>query len=373
MSDLREALESAVEEHSTPEPVSTPEATPAAPVEAADAPVESSPASSGEEATPSESVQSKDSSLPSIEEVAEQASDQSAVQSETAAEKEFRARVDRAPQSWKGDAKKVWEQLPLNVRQEVVRREREITNKLNETAPLKQRMDSLIEVLTPHRERIQAVHGGNPLQAIDRMLNVERIMFSGSTSDKAQLVARMIKEFKVDIVALDNLLAGEPLPQQVQQQTDIERLLEQKLAPVQQFIQSQQQMEQQRAAKIEQEAVHTVETMAVDPQFPYFEDVREDMADLIEMSAKKGVALSLPDAYNKAIRMNDGVFQATNVRSNTQAATQAALTAHQAAQRAKGAAVSVSGAPSGVGTNIGDPSDLRGTIAAALGNSGGRV
>ena len=366
MSDLREALESAVNEH-TEEPTSTPEVAAVAPVETAPATVDAPSSSESEtlgEASSAAPVPAKADAKPSIEDVVAEAEGQPTDKPETEAQKDARTRVDRAPQSWKGDAKKVWEQLPLNVRQEVARREREITTKLSEVAPVKQRMDSLMQVLTPHQERIQAVHGGNPLQAIERMMNVERIMFSGSAGDKAQLVANMIKEFKVDIASLDNLLSGEQLPAPVQQQTDIERLLEQKLAPVQQFIQAQQQSEQRRAQQVEQEAVHTVETMAVDPNFPYFDDVRDDMADLIEMAAKKGVALSLSDAYNKAIRMNDDTFQASSARSTTQAATQAALSAHQEAQKAKGAALSVSGAPSGVGTNFGNTNDLRGIIAA---------
>jgi hypothetical protein len=111
--------------------------------------------------------------------------------------------------------------------------------------------------------------------------------------------------------------------------------------------------------------------MANDPAYPYFQDVREDMADLIELSAKKGLAISLQEAYNKAVRMNDQVFQATSVRDSTQGATQAALEAHRAAQAAKGASVSVNGSPTGTGRNLGNPSDLRGTIEAMF--SGGRL
>jgi len=113
--------------------------------------------------------------------------------------------------------------------------------------------------------------------------------------------------------------------------------------------------------------------MASNPNFPYFEEVSNDKADIVEMYAKRGVAVSLEDAYTRAVRMNDGTFQAANVRDSSQAATQAALTAHQEAQRAKGAAVSVSGSPTGTGRNTGNPSDLRGTILGALESTGQRL
>jgi len=379
MDGLRETIESAVVEHS-------------APAESAPAPVASDPVSSPSPASSDDSSSSVASSTgeqsnyapsstktgdtPTIEEVVAKKTGESPdpVEHET---EDARSRVDRAPGSWKGDAKAVWDQLPLNVRQEVIRREREMKSermKINDLAPVKQRMDSLMEVLTPHRERINNIHGGNPLAAIDRMLNVEQVMFSGTPNQKAQLVANMIKEFRVDIPALDSLLSNQPLPQQNQQQSELERMLEQKLAPVQQFIQQQQQWEQRKVQQIEQEANHTVETMAEDSErFPYFNEVRDDMADLIELSAKKNIALSLEEAYSRAVRMNDTAYQASNVRESSQSATNAALQAHQAAQRAKGAAVSVSGVPSATGPNVGNPADLRGVIATAYGNSGERL
>jgi hypothetical protein len=148
-------------------------------------------------------------------------------------------------------------------------------------------------------------------------------------------------------------------------------LLEQKLAPLQQFIQTQQEREQQHIRQEREQVASTVNDMANDSRFPYFQEVRSDMADIIEMGMRRGVAISLEDAYTKAVRMNDDVFQATSVRDSTQGATQAALEAHRAAQAAKGASVSVTGSPTGTGRNLGNPSDLRGTIEAQF--SGGRL
>lgn len=367
MDDLRSVIESAVEEQSqpdTPTPVVSTEVETAPPP----APAETSP-SSGEGAQAEVPVERRSPDVPkSIEEVA----------GETPADKPADKpapdpRIDRAPQSWKGEAKKVWAELPLNVRQEVIRRERETARVLQETSDVRRGAEGVREIIAPHMDRINAMYGGNVNTAINNLLGVERTLVSGDPSSKVSLVANIIKHFGIDIVALDKALAGQPMPENVQQQSDIERLLEQKLAPVQQFIQSQQVREQQYNQRVEQEVTHTVESMAVDPQFPYFDEVRSDMADIIEMNAKRGVAVSLEDAYARAVRMNDDIYQASTVRQSSQAATQAALQAHQAAQRAKGAAVSVSGSPSMPGGNQGNPSDLRGTISALLGETGSRI
>lgn len=365
MDDLRSALESAVEEHSEPTaaPVSAP-----ADMSPPASPVDASPAVDAPEGAEVPAERGSPDAPKSIEEVA----------SEVPAEKPTDKvapdpRIDRAPQSWKGDAKRVWAELPLNVRQEVIRRERETARVLQETAEVRRGAEGVREILAPHMDRINAMYGGNANTAISNLLGVERTLVSGDPAAKVNLVANMIKHFGIDLVALDKALVGQPMPEQLQQQTALERLLEQKLAPVQQFIQSQQAREQQYHQKVEQEVAHTVETMAVDPNFPYFDEVRSEMADIIEMNAKRGVAVSLEDAYARAVRMNDDLFQASTVRQSSQAATQAALQAHQAAQRAKGAAVSVSGSPSMPGGNQGNPSDLRGTIASLLGETGSRI
>ena len=366
--DLRSTLEAAVEEH-TPEPVAT-ESAPAPAIVTADAPPAAQPSDHAAEPaalSSGEPVADPDKPKP-ITEVAGQEPEQS----ETPKRE---LRVDRAPQSWKGEAKQVWAQLPLNVRQEVLRRERETTKVLQETAEDRNRLNAVREVLAPHMDRINTVYGGNPIQAINNMLNVERIMLNGDPATKVQMVANMIKHFNIDVVSLDRVLSGQggPTPE-VAQQSALEQLLEQKLAPVQQFIQSQQQREVQQRQRVEKEIDHTIESMSVDVErFPYFEEVREDMADLIDIAAKKGLYLSLEAAYNKAVRMNDGAYQASSVRESSQAATNAALQAHQQAQRAKGASLSVSGAPSTPGSGGPNPNDLRGTIESLLGGMGARL
>ena len=365
--ELRTTLENAIEEHSEPVQV---ESSPAP--EAASPAPESTPSAAPAAESVASDAKPKDAP-PSIEEVAGDASKAVADKGETPAEREARHRVDRAPQSWKGESKKLWETLPLDVRQEVARRERDITKVMNETAQTRQQVSQMQEVFAPHMERINTVYGGNAMTAVTNLLAVERQLFNGTPQDKAQLVANMVKQFNIDIFALDAAIAGQPAPEAVVQQSNIERILEQRLAPLQQFVQSQQQREQQVRYQQEQQVTQTIEQMAVDPQYPYFDEVRDLMADIVEVNARRGIAISLPDAYTKAVRMNDDTYQASTARDSSQAATQAALQAHQQAQRAKGAAVSVSGTPGAPGTNVGNPTDLRGTIASLIGDTGSRM
>ena len=377
--DLRSTIEAAAS--STP---STPEVSNAAPVQVESpapaieaAPVSSEAKSSHSYDAGSAGVSDAPADAPradapkSIEEVAGAESKPVADSTETAEQKAARQRVDRAPQSWKGDAKKLWEQLPLQVRQEVARRERDMQVKLQESAQDRTRVHQMVEVMTPHRERIMASYG-DPLRAVDSLLKTEAVLHGGTQMQKAQMVAQIIQGFGIDIGTLDSVLAGQPVPEQVQQQSNIEALLNQRLAPFQQFLQQQQMREAQYAQQTQQQAQTTVEQMASDARYPYFNDVRQEMADIIEMGARRGVAISLEDAYHRAVRINDGLYQASQTRESAQSSQQAALDAHRAAQAAKGASVSVSGSPVANGKHqLGNASDLRGAIAAAF--DGGRL
>ena len=102
-------------------------------------------------------------------------------------------------------------------------------------------------------------------------------------------------------------------------------------------------------------------------QYPHFEVVREDMAQLLE----RGLAQDLKTAYEKAVRMNDEVFKLEQERLLTQAKKEASKA--QQVAKAKATAVSPkSVTPSGVVNKV-DTKDRRSVIAANFGDMGGRV
>lgn len=282
-------------------------------------------------------------------------------------------RIDRAPASWKGEAKKVWETLPLQIRQEVIRRERHVEQVQREHAADRQQVQHFHEAVAPYQNIVQQSYGGDTVNAVRSLLEVERILTTAPTQQKAQFVANLIKHYQVDVMQLDAALSGQMAPEQ-QQVSQIDQLLNQKLAPIMGYFQQQQLSQRQQAQQVEQQAVVTVEQMAADTeQYPYFDDVREAMADIIEMQSRRGVFVDLPTAYQKAVRMDDSLSQLMDTRSQANQQTQQALAAHQAAQRAKGAAVSVGGVPSAAGASQIDPNDLRALLDAQLNGSAGRL
>ena len=91
------------------------------------------------------------------------------------------------------------------------------------------------------------------------------------------------------------------------------------------------------------------------------EDVREDMADIIETHQRRGQNITLQDAYKKACLMNDNVRSVLSQRAKARGAQQTTT----AAQKARSAAVQVSGsAPMGALRQ--ESTDVRSAIEAAI-------
>ena len=99
---------------------------------------------------------------------------------------------------------------------------------------------------------------------------------------------------------------------------------------------------------------------------PYFEDVRETMATLLQ----SGVASDLKTAYDKAIRLNDDVWQRYQAEAQ-QAKTQSNVEQkQQKAAEAKAKAVSVkSSSPTGMVNSGNGKKDLRSTVAELVNQS----
>jgi hypothetical protein len=266
---------------------------------------------------------------------------------------------DRPPASWKGDAKKVWSELPEAARSEVTRRERQVDQVLAQTAEARQIADSVKSIATQYSDSIQRF-GVPPAQVFQTLLEADRKLATSDPVTRAQFMAQLIHDYKVDIVALDSALAGKPIQASAQGDVSaqVKALLAQELAPFKQRLQADEQAMQEQVSM-------TIAEMQNDHvNFPYFEDVREDMADLIELRANRGVYITMQQAYNVITGGNPTVQAA---QRTTQQRSQA-LDAHATAQRAKGAAVSVGGTPASVSGGI-DPTNLRGTIEAALDGS----
>lgn len=273
--------------------------------------------------------------------------------------------VDNAPKSWKAVAKEKWATADPVVKAEIHRREREMTRAVQEHAPVKKFVDSFSQVIQPFAKHY-AQSGITPLQLMNNLMQADVHLSTAAGPDRARFMAKLIKDYKIDINMLDAALSGQDPGDEPN--ANIERMLNERLAPVQQFVQGEHQRRQEVVQRERDRAGEVLRRMEADTQnFPHFATVAQDMADVTELALKRGVYLSPAQAYARAVALNPEAQAAEQGRSGQQRAAQA----HDAATRSLGASLSVSGSPAQLRQPV-DPSDLRGTIEAAFAAAQGR-
>jgi hypothetical protein len=279
------------------------------------------------------------------------------------------AREERAPQSWKPETRQHWQTLPPEVRGEIARREGEFARAMQETSEARRFSDAVMKTIAPYEMFIKA-ENSNPIQAIDNLMSTAARLRTGTAPEIAGLVSQLVSQFGVGrfgpgfIEALDQALVGQT-PQQDPREVQMRRQFEQEIAPVKQFMNQFQQMQQAQEQQLQHQAGSEVGGFLANPKFEFAMDVKDDMADLIELAHKRGREMSLEEAYDRATRAHPSIGKILSKRDQASAAQGRT----QVAQRARSAAVSVSGAPS-IGASSADAGDLRSVIENAFAGTG---
>lgn len=265
-----------------------------------------------------------------------------------------RKQTDRAPESWRPATREHWSKLPPEVREEVMKRETEMNTFVQRTAAQRKIADQFVQIVQPYMGMIQS-EGGNPLQAVNNLLQTAAFLRTGPQAQKAVLVAKLVKDFGISVEDLDRALVGEQVPDKPEDK--INELLERRLAPVNQFIEQIQGVRQQRSQQVDQQVDQEIATFAQDPKNEFFKDVYNDMADLVEIAARRGQSLSLKDAYDKACLMSPAVQEAIRKRNDAKRSASSSVPL-------RGAAATASASKSG--------DDIRSDLEAAFETFAGR-
>lgn len=339
VNDVRSALEAAVEEYEKTEATPPPEPPAEKPAEPEEKPEES-------EEKPEETKDEVTSPAPPPE-------------------------GDAAPKSWKASTRAKWDKLDPEIKAEVRRRESDMTRAFGENAQARELQKQFNEMVRPFEARIRAT-GYSPVEMVNELFKADYILSTAPMGQRAQYMAKLIKDYSVDIRALDDALAGEPTADPVAARVD--QLLQQRLSPIQQFVVQQQQVEQLREQALAKQASDEIEAMSTDPKYPYFEQVREDMADIFDLSSKRGVYLTPAQAYTRAVAMNPELSAQAATQQQAEQRRQQAQKQNGRAQQAMLASSSVPSSPSGTpkpGSSA-NSSSLRDTIEAAMNDVIGR-
>ena len=200
------------------------------------------------------------------------------------------------------------------------------------------------------------------LQGIGELLKTAATLAIGSPQVKAQRLAGLAKHYNIDIGLLDQALAG-TMPENPEEDR-LQRLLDQRMGPVNQLMQQVQQAQQNQQQQVFVQANQTVEQFGQDPRNEHYDAVRTVMADFLDVAAHNGQVMTLDEAYQRACMATPGVAEEMTRRFNSGVVS----TQQQHLQQKSNAAASISGQRSsgGSGTPNYDKMSMREMLEAQL-------
>ena len=171
--------------------------------------------------------------------------------------------------------------------------------------------------LEPYKNIMQ-MEGATPAQAIEHLARSAAMIRQGTPQQKADLLAYLAQEYQVDLSMLDSALSRN-LSQQGQQGQQgqpgqpgqpaqpLPDATEQRISNMEQLLQMQQAQNQQ---SIQNQLEQDIKAFLDKGDRPFFDDLRETMADFIEIGARQGRQVSLSEAYDLAAMTNPDVQKA---------------------------------------------------------------
>ena len=265
------------------------------------------------------------------------------------------------PSTWKKEYVQIWDKMEAGQQiskedftkfaEYANQRESEYKKGVSTYKAEADRAKSYENAIAPFADNLQR-RGIQPTQYIENLVRAEQILSNAPYEQKVQVFQKLASDYGIQLNGNGQATQLDPYTQQLMNQLN---MVNQEVSSIKgRFAQE----ENQRLMGEIERVRSNVE------QFPHFDVVREEMAQLLEL----GKAQDLETAYKKAVRMNDDVWALEQDRLLKEA-KQSAVKAQQVA-KAKAAAVSPkSTTPSGKVSNPEDKKDRRSLIADQLGEA----
>ena len=237
---------------------------------------------------------------------------------------------ERPPASWKKDYHEAWTTADPKLKEYAWKREEEMKAGVQPLLSKAQYADQMQQAIEPYMNNIRGL-GIEAPQAVKALMEADNVLRHGSPQQKQAYFAQLAQQYGINMgetqfqptdpnfYAIQNELAqvrGEVLNWKQQQETAQNQAL---LSEINQF-----------QAKAE-----------------YFEEARPVMIQLLN----SGVAQDLDDAYQKALRLDNDLFQKHQQASQGAADAAKREQSNRAAKAARAAAVSVKSSTPGAATS----------------------
>ena len=233
----------------------------------------------------------------------------------------------RPPTSWKKDFHDVWQKADPKMQEYAWQREEQMRAGVEPLLAKAQFADTMQETIAPYLTTIQGM-GLTPEKAVSALMQADYTLRTAPPQQKMQLFAQLAQSYGVNLSAMGaNPQAApqnnvDPMVWQLQNELNNVR------GEVTGWKQQQEmQQNQQLLGEINQFSLKA----------DHFEEARPTMIQLLQ----SGMAETLDEAYDKAIRLNPDLFEQINKAQQAEVAAKQAKEYNRAAKAARAAAVSV--------------------------------
>jgi hypothetical protein len=236
----------------------------------------------------------------------------------------------RPPASWKKDYHDVWQTADDRMKEYAWQREEQMKAGVQPLMEKARLADQFQEVLNPYMDTIRGLNI-EPTQAVKALMEADHALRFSDPQQKQQLFMRLAQQYGV---TLGGELQQQPFDPNI---SALQQELNRVRGEVMSWKEQQEQMQNQSL-------MGEINSFALKAE--HFEEARPTMISLLQ----SGVASTLEEAYEKAIRLDDNLYQQVQQSRQAQAETQQKVVANQAAKKARAAAVSVRSAAPGATT-----------------------
>lgn len=237
---------------------------------------------------------------------------------------------EKPPTSWKRDYHEAWGKADPTLRQYVWQREEEMREGIRASLDRASFGEKMQKAIEPYMQTIQGL-GIEPSAAVQALMQADHILRTAQPEQKQAYLAQLAQQYGVNLGSMDGYQPGPVDPQIYNLQNELNAVRGE-------VVGWKQQQEQAQAATLQAEINEFAKTAE------FFEDARENMILLLQ----SGAASNLQDAYRKAIRLDDTLFEREQQSRQAEAEAKKRAEADKAAKSAKAAAVSVRSSTPGV-------------------------
>ncbi len=245
----------------------------------------------------------------------------------------------RPPASWKKDFHEVWQKADPKMQEYAWQREEQMRAGVEPLLSKAQFADAMQEAIQPYMNTIQGL-GLQPEKAVAALMEADHKLRNSDPQTKMAYFYQLAQSYGINLGAVQQGAA----PQGAVPQGSVDPMvyqLQNELNNVRGEVMGWKQQQEMRENQTLLNEINQFSTKA-----EHFEDARATMIQLLQ----SGMAETLDEAYEKAIRLNPDLFEQVNKAQQAEIANKQAREANKVAKAARAAAVSVRSATPGVNT-----------------------